>query len=152
MFSLAVTILGACLVLPAAASAHPLATDVTVNGSTAYHLLKNTCTSSGGRRGFGKAVIQVEQHESGKSGVAQFRQRVWYQTKDGRRWKSFNSSGWKYSSYFGNTSSSTDFSHKWVYNWGTAHPYFLSRIKWRGEWLSASGRVLYSQVITGKTC
>ena len=144
-------LLGAALVLPPTAAAS-MPTSVQPATSAEYFVLRNTCSNSGGLLGYGKSVLRVEQEEYGRSGVAQFRQRAVAQMRWGGRWHTVDRFAWQYSSWFGNTNTSHYFIFKFTEHWGSDHHYYYGRLKWRGEWLSSSGNVLYYQNVKGRAC
>ena len=136
-------VLAIALCLPASAAA---------GSAFQWQTLVNSCSNGGGAYGYGKSVLKMRQIENGKSGVAQFRVRAWAQRKQGGNWVNEYSWNWVYSNYFGNTNASTYFDRKFVYQWGSNHAFYFTRIKWRGEWLNTNGNYIAWKLVNGRTC
>lgn len=136
-------VLGLALLLPATTLAGQPAT---------YVVLTNSCSNGGGSQGYGKSVIQVQQNEYATSGVRQFRQRAWAQMKWGGQWHVVDSFNWQYSGKFANNSADHSFTFKFIENWSSDHVYYPARLKWRGEWLSGSGALLFYKNVFSASC
>jgi hypothetical protein len=136
-------VLAIALILPATTAA---------GSPFTWETLKNTCSNNYGYYGYGKSVLNVRLYEWGKSGAAQFRVRAWAQEKYGGSWHNIYSWSWIYSTFFGNDNSSNYAQHKFVYQWGSDHAYYLSRLKWRGEWLNSSGNTIAYKNLNGQAC